>query len=342
MIKVSVIVPIYNVERFLPQCVESIQNQTLKEIEIILVDDESPDHCPQMIEEYAKKDARIVTIHQKNKWLGGARNSGLKVAKGKYIICLDADDYIAPDFCEKLFEFSENNNCDITHFAMNIVNDRGKISHITSDKNELFKNRNVYYRDEFEQIIFPDLIKSHHLNFNVSFFHRSIIDKGFLFDEDIRYAEDYEAALRVYKLAECVGYLAEPLYYYRQNDDSIMHVVKFERLKQIIYLFELRERFIAENDLGTAENLYNSAHLLIKLFIEKFPMVFGIKGKKYAVKKAEIKEILRDHHLQTAMSRITAKNLKMGAFGKICLVAMKRKCPLLIIGVSTIYNKRTP
>lgn len=341
MIKVSVVVPIYNVEKYLPKCIDSILNQTLKDIEIILVDDESPDNCPQMIEEYAKVDDRIVTIHQKNKWLGGARNAGLKVAKGKYVICLDADDYIAHNFCEKLFEFSENNNCDITLFAMNIVNDSGKITHITSDKNKLFKNKKVFHGDEFGKIIFPNLIKSHNLNFNVSFFNRSIVDKGFLFDEDIRYAEDYEAALRVYKLANSVGYFDEPLYYYLQNDESIMHIVKFERLKQLIYLFEIREKFIVENNLGTQENLFNSAHLLIKLFIEKFPMIFGINGKKYTTKKAEIKEILNDNNLKTAISRIKIKNLNMGIFGKICLFAMKIKCPLLIVAISSIYNKRT-
>ena len=341
MIKVSVVVPIYNVERFLPECVKSIQNQTLKHIEIILVDDESPDNCPQMIDEYAKEDNRIVSIHQKNKWLGGARNAGLKVAKGKYIVCVDADDYIAPDFCEKLFEFSEKNNCDITHFAMNIVNDTGKIMHIGDSKKEIFKNKEIFLNSEFKEVIFPNLIKSYDLNFNVSFFNRSIIDKGFLFDEDIRYAEDYEAALRVYKIVNSVGYFDEPLYYYRQNDESIMHVVKFERLKQIINLFELREKFIAENNLGTEKNLFNSAHLLIKLFIEKFPFVFGIKDKKYITKKTEIKEILKDNNLKIAMKRIKLKNLNMGIFGKICFFAMKIKCPLLIIGASLIYNTRT-
>ncbi len=342
MIKVSVVVPIYNVERFLPECVKSICNQTFKDIEIILVDDESPDKCPQMIDEYAKEDNRIVPIHQKNKWLGGARNAGLKVAKGKYIACVDADDYIAPDFCEKLFEFSEKNNCDITYFAKNIVNDSGKIMHIGDGKKEIFKNKEMFLDSEFNEVIFPNLIKSYNLNFNASFFNRSIIHKGFLFDEKIRYAEDYEAALRVYKIVNSVGYLDEPLYYYRQNDESIMHVVKFERLKQIVYLFELREKFIVENNLETEENLFNSAHLFIKLFIEKFPFIFGKKGKKYSTKKAEIKEILKDNNLKIAINRIKLKNLNMGIFGKICFFAMKIKCPSLIIATSSIYNKRTP
>ena len=86
---ISVIVPMYNVEQFLPRCVESIINQTHKNIEIILVDDESPDRSGEIAEEYAAKDSRIKVIHQKNKWLGGARNSGIKIATGKYIIFVD-------------------------------------------------------------------------------------------------------------------------------------------------------------------------------------------------------------------------------------------------------------
>lgn len=339
MPKVSIIVPIYNVEKYLPECVESIRRQTLDDIEILLVDDESPDNCPQMIDEYAKKDDRIVPIHQKNKWLGGARNAGLKIAKGEYLCCIDADDYISPDFCEKLYNFATTNTCDVSAFAYCIVNDKGDRLAI-SNKRASFPEKNIYYGEEIPEIVFPILLESYNLNFSTSFFHRKIIEAGFLFDETIRYAEDYEAALRVYKLANSVGYLDEPLYYYRQNDESIMHVIKFERLKQIIYLFELREKFIAENGLGTQENLFHSAHLLIKLFIEKFPMIFGIKDKKYATKKAEIIDILNDHNLQTAMSRIAIKHLDMGIFGKLCFWAMKIKCPLLIIGASSVYNRR--
>lgn len=338
MIKVSVVVPIYNVEGFLPECVKSITNQTLKDIEIILVDDESPDNCPQMIDEYAKEDNRIVPIHQKNKWLGGARNAGLKVAKGEYITWVDADDYISEDYCEKLYNFAKQQNCDIILPCVYNLTSTGEIESISSKKH-CFGEAQILDKKQINERLFNTLIKSYDFNICRGFINKTIVDKGFLFDEDIRYAEDYEAALRVYKLVNSVGYLDEPLYYYRQNETSIMHVVKFERLKQIIYLFELREKFIAENNLGTEENLFNSAHLLIKLFIEKFPMVFGIKGKKYATKKAEIKEILNDDNLKKAMSRIKIKNLNMGIFGKACFFAMQIKCPLLIIGASSIYNR---
>lgn len=92
--KVSIIVPIYNVEKYLDRCMASLLNQTLEDIEIIMVDDGSPDRCPKMCDEYAKKDSRVKVVHKKNGGLGYARNSGLDVATGEYVAFVDSDDYV--------------------------------------------------------------------------------------------------------------------------------------------------------------------------------------------------------------------------------------------------------
>ena len=99
---ISVVVPVYKVEKYLDECVQSIVNQTHRNLEIILVDDGSPDRCPQLCDEWAEKDSRIRVIHQKNGGLSAARNAGLDVAKGDYIGFVDSDDYIAPDMYEQL------------------------------------------------------------------------------------------------------------------------------------------------------------------------------------------------------------------------------------------------
>lgn len=91
---ISVIVPIYNVEKYLARCVDSIVNQTYKNLEIILVDDGSPDRCPQMCDDYAEKDSRIKVVHKKNGGLSDARNAGMAVATGEYISFIDSDDWI--------------------------------------------------------------------------------------------------------------------------------------------------------------------------------------------------------------------------------------------------------
>lgn len=111
---ISVIVPIYNVEKYLDNCVNSICNQTYQNLEIILVDDGSPDACPKMCEEYKKNDSRIRVIHKPNGGLSDARNCGIKEATGRYITCIDSDDYIEIDYIEYLYTLLIEVNADVS------------------------------------------------------------------------------------------------------------------------------------------------------------------------------------------------------------------------------------
>ncbi len=110
---VSVVVPIYKVEKYLRQCVESILGQSLKEIEIILVDDGSPDTCPQIVDEYAARDGRVVAIHQPNGGYGRAVNHGIELARGEYIGIIESDDWIEPDMYEAMYANAVEHNSDI-------------------------------------------------------------------------------------------------------------------------------------------------------------------------------------------------------------------------------------
>ena len=124
----SIIVPIYNVEPFIERCIDSLIGQTYGNIEIILVDDESPDSCPRICDEYAARDGRIKVIHKKNGGLSDARNAGLETASGDYVIFVDSDDYVSKDMCENLAAFAsagadvligeatvEGGVCDLSH-----------------------------------------------------------------------------------------------------------------------------------------------------------------------------------------------------------------------------------
>ena len=118
--KVSIIVPCWGVQNYLNRCVESLINQTLQDIEIILVDDESPDRVPEMCDEWTKKDSRIKVIHKKNGGLGYARNSGLELAIGKYVAFVDSDDFIESDMYERLYEECEKNKLDCIYSEFNV------------------------------------------------------------------------------------------------------------------------------------------------------------------------------------------------------------------------------
>ncbi len=113
MPKISVIVPVYGVEKYLERCVNSLICQTLSDIEIILVDDGSPDRCPALCDEFAKKDDRIKVLHKKNEGLGLARNSGMSLASGEYIAFVDSDDYVKPQMYQALYDAAKKEHADI-------------------------------------------------------------------------------------------------------------------------------------------------------------------------------------------------------------------------------------
>lgn len=136
----SVIIPIYNVESYLDKCVQSIINQTFGNIEIILVDDGSPDRCPAMCDAYAKTDDRIKVIHKKNGGQAEARNMGIARAEGEYLLFVDADDYVSVDYCEKLLPFAQK-GCDI--IVVDAVSESGgrKMKHYVGDHQRVFDGK---------------------------------------------------------------------------------------------------------------------------------------------------------------------------------------------------------
>lgn len=127
MPKVSIIVPVYKVESTLNRCVVSIRKQTLEDIEIILVDDGSPDNCPRMCDDLAIIDERIKVIHKTNGGLGYARNSGIEIASGEYIAFIDSDDFIEPNMMQRLYDFARKKNCDVVYGGYNIIREGKKL-----------------------------------------------------------------------------------------------------------------------------------------------------------------------------------------------------------------------
>ena len=124
---VSIIVPIFKVEKYLKRCIDSILNQTYRNIEIILIDDGSPDNCGKIADEYALKDKRIKVIHKENKGVSQARNDGIKLSKGEYIAFVDSDDYVEKNFIEILYDNALKNNADVSICNYFLENENRKI-----------------------------------------------------------------------------------------------------------------------------------------------------------------------------------------------------------------------
>ena len=130
MSAISVIIPVYNVEKYLNACIESVLSQSFNDYEIILVDDGSTDNSGALCDEFAAKYDSISVIHQENKGLGGARNTGIDAAKGSYILFLDSDDTIDPDCLKICYEKAEKHNCDMVAFKQQALFDDGSLGAI--------------------------------------------------------------------------------------------------------------------------------------------------------------------------------------------------------------------
>lgn len=218
---ISVIVPIYNVEMYLIKCIESFLGQTHSNLEIILVDDGSPDGCPEICDKYALKDARIRVIHKKNGGLSDARNAGLEIATGDYIGFVDSDDWIAPDMYEYLLQGICGYNSDISYCGFINVHDTW-----VDYNNE--KADMVYSSETALNELFIDRLKNYAWN---------KLYKAELW-ENIRFpvGRKFEDILTNYKLferAKRISILKEPKYYYLNRSDSIMNEKGFMNRRSV-------------------------------------------------------------------------------------------------------------
>lgn len=158
---ISVIIPVYNVEKYLTKCIESIIKQTYTNLEIILVDDGSPDNCGKICDEYAQKDDRIKVIHKKNGGQSEARNYGIEIATGKYITFLDSDDYISEDYIEYMYKLLKDNNANLSICGVQIVNNENKKYNTEETEVKIYKTNeafeNLLYAEGIEGAVYAKL-----------------------------------------------------------------------------------------------------------------------------------------------------------------------------------------
>lgn len=214
--KISVIVPVYNVERYLPQCIESIQKQTLKNLEIILVDDGSTDSSGDICDRYAKDDDRIVVIHKENGGLSDARNAGLDIAKSEFIGFVDSDDYIAENMYEMLYNNMLANDSDIAIGDIVYVNEYGvplaEINNQSPMKDECLSSEQAQYKLIEEQ--------NHYYVVVWSKLYRRKLFKDLRFEKG-KIHEDEFLVHHIFAEADMVSTVKAGVYYYRQREASI-------------------------------------------------------------------------------------------------------------------------
>ncbi len=230
---ISIIVPVYKVQKYLDKCVESIVNQTYKNLEIILVDDGSPDNCPELCDKWAEKDRRIIVIHQPNMGGGAARNTALDAATGSLIGFVDSDDYIAENMYEYLYELLSQ-GADIAECDYKKVSDNNELFDNIESKFSFYSPQEAmkaHIQDNiFRQVIWNKLYKKSVIR-DVRFPVESKID-----DEFFTYKVLGNAKKLIHSDKIC--------YAYRQQNDSIMHSVTAAHGLQAIKAKELRYDYI--------------------------------------------------------------------------------------------------
>lgn len=201
--KLSIIIPVYGVEKYLPKCIESVLNQTFLDFELILIDDGSPDKCGEICDYYAKKDNRIHVIHQENRGISAARNAGLNFASGEFIAFIDSDDWIDKDMYERLFAVTERDAVEIIACGFKKIYED---YYIADGKGEIFLFNN-------KQAI-ADLLNENHLRMEVwnKVIKRNLIG-NLRFKENQRYEEIYFTTNLIFK-AKKIGYIDLPKYNY--------------------------------------------------------------------------------------------------------------------------------
>ena len=261
MPKVSIIIPIYNTEKYLRQCLDSVINQTLKDIEIIIINDGSTDNTLEIINSYADKDSRIVVIDQENIGLGASRNKGMKIAKGEYVTFLDGDDWFTEEAFETAYNEAKAKDTDITMYQMiNYDDETGRVY-----ENDWFNLNNL--DESFDDVVFsPEKTKDFLFDLSVSSCQK-IYRNSFLksidasFPEGI-YFEDMPFFFYVYLKAERISIIRKHFYYRRKHNASITHVVDANYLDTVKFTDKLSHSF-CKNVFCFIMSTVNNIHSLV-------------------------------------------------------------------------------
>lgn len=307
MYKVSVIIPVYNAEKYLKKCIDSVLSQTLKEIEIILVDDGSTDNSINILDEYDKNFKNIKVIHQQNSGPAKARNVGIENATGKYIGFVDSDDYLSNDMYETLYNIATQNNIDIVtgdYFTVNAGNQTTS-SHFKMPSNQ------IIYKDEIHNLI-THANESRILWFaGKGIYKNKIIKDNKITYPPLKLGEETLFVLDCMLSAESMYYINKPFYYYEQTPNSLTRTKHKENLLQQLEGLYVHKKEIYEkhnfnlyhNDL----NIYTMKHSLPLLLSNELSNKDTLLNKIKLYKNIRNSEMINTTYKSCSVNLINSK-----------------------------------
>ncbi|AND41926.1 glycosyltransferase involved in cell wall biosynthesis [Cytobacillus firmus] len=307
--KVSVVVPVYKVEKYLNRCVNSILNQTYTNLEIILVNDGSPDYCGEMIDSYAAKDSRIITVHKENGGLSDARNAGMEHVTGNYTMFVDSDDWLEVAMIEKLMNAITKYQADVVQSAF----------YYAYEEYLLYDNR--YYSIKDSPVILNnkslmfELVKNEKVkNFAWGKLYKTELIKDLPFKKGVLFEDVFWAHIVMQRVNTYV-ILHQPLYYYLQRKDSIVAMYTSRNL-DILRGLKVRHKFIEQY---YPELINESLKTILRTSIIHYNfLLLNWKKDKLGLHKNEIYSYIKNNYIQFTMAvkgdKQVEKQLKLFIF----------------------------
>ena len=302
---ISVIVPVYNVESYLYRCVDSIRNQTYQNLEIILVDDGSPDRCPEICEELRSVDSRIKVVHKINGGLGFARNSGLDVATGEYVTFIDSDDWIGEDHIENLYREAVRAGADAVIGAYTSVASDG-----TACQHHIKLGPGIYQDEQIREKILLPLIGADVNDANdvqlessscMNLYRRDVIENNKLRipSEKVAVSEDSFFNVDFFGIAKCVAVMDEMGYFYFENMSSISRTYDSGRLDRIARYYENMQEKLVQYGLE-AEGAHRLERTFLMIVRSAMNMIVQSSMKK-THKHQELRRVLAHERVNAVL-----------------------------------------
>ncbi len=325
---ISIIVPIYKTEKFLPICIDSLINQTYKNIEILLIDDGSPDNSGKICDEYLKKDSRIKVIHQKNQGVSVARNSGIIESTGKWIVFVDGDDYAESEMIQRLYYTAKEKDCDIVFGNYYILTEKNKSTrkYFTGDLNEILE------RDK--KILLKKCMENLGVPWGKIYKKELITKNNILFKPQLKRMQDSIFNLYAFQLAKKIEYVEDCLYNYRQFLESACY--KYNPSIDVISKEILNEINIFIDKYNLSQELREEYYKkCVKLYIEILKLKYIPIEVNYKYKDIifDLKSLKKEELYSTAIKKCKFKGLNSNY--KIGLLLLK----LNFINLIYLYYK---
>lgn len=302
---ISVVVPVYNVSRYLNECLDSLLSQTYSKIEIILVEDGSTDNCSEICDEYARVNSNVRVIHKKNEGLGFARNSGLDIADGEYVVFVDSDDTVSPSLVMNLYNGIKKYNADLCKSGFNRSLKNGKQGRITryddkfynleDVKNELLPRMVGASPDEYDLIEMSACACLYKMEIIRDYDMRFPSERKFI-------SEDLIFNINFLKRVKCACTISAVDYIYRMNEKSLTHSYRSDRFEAVVFFYETVNRFLVDCGYG-----YETLNRLKRTFFSYTRMSiaqesYRISGNSFRVSLSNVERIINNTVIKEVVS----------------------------------------